>query len=205
MDFAPKREPLVDASSADRSIEMYPDGTPVRRNKHGKKLAQSARAGAGKPPIDYDPDYHPKQTYELALLGLTDARIAAIFQISERTFNTWKLLHPELSAALQRGKLPADGEVARSLHQRATGFSCKTTKLFYDQKHDKVIEHEIEEYYPPHVGAIIMWLTNRQRNLWKSRADQTLPGPTGEALVPPTLVIRAFDPAKGSARSERGG
>jgi hypothetical protein len=50
-----------------------------------------------------------------------------------------------------------------------------------------------------------MWLTNRQRDLWKSRADQTLAGPTGEALVPPTLVIRAFDPAKGSAGSERDG
>jgi hypothetical protein len=63
------------------------------------------------------------------------------------------LLHPELPGALQRGKLPADGEAARRLHQRATGFSCKTTKLFYDQKHNKIIEHEIEEYYPPHVGA----------------------------------------------------
>jgi hypothetical protein len=114
-------------------------------------------------------------------------------------------LHPELSGALQRGKLPADGEAARSLHQKATGFSRKTTKLFYGQKHNKVIEHEIEEYYPPHVGAIIMWLTNRQRDLWKSRVDQTLAGPTGEPLVPPTLVIRAFDPAKGSAGSERGG
>ena len=66
----------------------------------------------------------------------------------------------------------------RAACTRATGFSCKTTKLFYDQKHNKVIEHEIEEYYPPHVGAIIMWLTNRQRDLWKSRVDQTLAGPT---------------------------
>ena len=96
MDFASNREPFADASSADSSIERYSDGTPVRRNKHGKRLAQSARTGAGKPPIDYDPDYHPKQTYELALLGLTDARIAAIFQISERTFNTWKLLRPRI-------------------------------------------------------------------------------------------------------------
>jgi hypothetical protein len=45
MNFAPKQESLIDVSSADSSIEMYPDGTPVRRNKVGKRLVHLVGSG----------------------------------------------------------------------------------------------------------------------------------------------------------------
>jgi hypothetical protein len=57
--------------------ETYPDGSPVRRNKHGVVLKQYARTG-GRPPLEYDPKYHPKQSYEFALLGLPEYKMADI-------------------------------------------------------------------------------------------------------------------------------
>ena len=51
MDFASNREPFADASSADSSIERYSDGTPVRRNKHGKRLASRPAQVRGSHPL----------------------------------------------------------------------------------------------------------------------------------------------------------
>ena len=171
--------------------ETYADGTPVRRNKRGVKLKQFAGSG-GKPPLEYDPTYHPEQARELALLGLTDAGIAKFFRISERTLYNWKKTYPALFAAIEAGGSVADAKVARSLYQRAIGYSYQTKKLFFDPKRGQVIEHDYIEHHPPDVGAATQWLANRQRALWRSRNKLTLSEANGEPADPPTLVIRAF-------------
>ncbi len=90
---------------------------------------------------------------ELALLGATDKILAAVFSVHPDTIHRWKTIHPEFGQALLAGKIEADGKVARSLYQRATGFTVETPQG--------------PKYIEPNVTAMIFWLKCRQPALWR--------------------------------------
>jgi hypothetical protein len=73
----------------------------------------------GRPSV-YRKEY-VEQAFRLALLGQTDAEMAAFFGIGEATLNRWKLAHPEFRESISRGKEDADSKVAASLYQAALG------------------------------------------------------------------------------------
>lgn len=126
---------------------------------------------AGGRPSKYNPDVHVKQAYELALLGLTDAEMAAVFDVEEKTINNWKAAYPEFLQSLKRGKDIADAKVTQSLFHRATGYEHKAVKIVADAKTGA--EHQVEyiERYPPDTTACIFWLKNRQRAKWRDRVE----------------------------------
>lgn len=126
---------------------------------------------AGGRPSKYNPDVHVKQAYELALLGLTDAEMAAVFDVSEQTLNAWKQAHPEFLESLKMGKDLADATVADRLYKRATGYEHKAVKIVADAKTG--MDHTVEyiERYPPDTTACIFWLKNRQRAKWRDRVE----------------------------------
>lgn len=126
----------------------------------------------------YRKDYHPKQVLKYALLGLTDKQMSDLFDISESTFNKWKIDYTEFSESIRAGKADADANVASTLYKRALGHTQKKKVAFkvkeYDEK-DRQIERvevvETEEYFPPSDQAITMWLSNRQRKTWGSKSE----------------------------------
>jgi hypothetical protein len=81
-----------------------------------------------------------EEVRELALAGKTNDEIAAALDINRSTLTTWKLRHPEFSAALKAWKDEADDAVELSLYQKA--LSGDTT-------------------------ACIFWLKNRRSNDWR--------------------------------------
>lgn len=141
----------------------------------GNKNAVGNKGGGR--PLTYDANYHPRKARKFALLGLTDKQIADAFDITEQTIHQWKKDHIEFNLALKSGKEEADSNVAESLYKRATGYKHKAIKMFFDKDSKSVIKEEYLEHYPPDSTAMIFWLKNRQRELWRDKHELELINP----------------------------
>ena len=114
----------------------------------------------------------PEMAYKLCLLGVTDAMMAEIFEVSESTLNLWKKKHPNFSESIKRGKMLADMEVAASLHGRAIGCSIPDDKVFFypgSKTKKKYIVVQGRKYFPADVAACFIWLKNRAG--WKDKQE----------------------------------
>jgi len=155
---------------------------PAQKGKgpaKAKAKAPSKRAAGGRP-TKYRVDF-ARQAQLLATKGCTDAEAAEFFGVAVSTLNLWKLQHQEFSEALKMGKAVADARVERALFERATGYTCKETDI-------RVVNGELvitpmQKHYPPDTTAMIFWLKNRQRELWRDK-----PEPADDETPPPTAV-----------------
>lgn len=121
----------------------------------------------GRPSV-YRTEYN-HLAYRFTLLGHTDQELADDFEVDVATIKRWKLKHEAFCAAIKKGKTAADCDVVESLYKRACGFTRKAVKIF--QSEGTSFEHEYEEYFPPEVGAMVYWLKNRQRALFRDRPE----------------------------------
>ncbi|MDM0041867.1 helix-turn-helix domain-containing protein [Variovorax sp. J22R193] len=149
----------------------------------------AAKPPARKPgrPSKYKEEF-AEQARKLCLLGATDKDLGNFFEVSEQTVNTWKIEHPAFLESLKAGKQMADAEVARSLFERATGYSHKAVKILVV---DKEVRHEeYVEHYPPDATSMIFWLKNRRPDLWRGNPED---GGTDDPAPPQKVVIEIQD------------
>lgn len=140
-----------------------------------KKSGAASSASAGRS-TKYN-DIFESQAESLALLGWTMEQIAEHFGVSERTLRSWRSRHKSFGDTIKRSAALADGEVARSLHQRAIGYA-------HDDLHicsvaGQVVITPVRKYYPPDTSACIFWLKNRQPKLWKDKVESEVSGKDG--------------------------
>jgi transposase-like protein len=133
------------------------------------------RQPVGRPTL-YNDDM-PRRAYKLALLGLTDREIAEQLEINVDTLYRWKREHPEFSDRLNAGKIEADANVARSLYQRAVGYSHPEEKIFCHN--GEIIRAETIRQYPPDTRAAAHWLGARRGAQWVPATRQEITGPGG--------------------------
>ena len=101
---------------------------------------------------------------QLALLGLSNKEIAAAFGVPAEEFEVRASLDPTVRAALENGRLFADGEAAEALHKRALGYDVIETKLDKDGR-----EVETTRHYPPDTAAATRWLAQKRPETWKEQ------------------------------------
>jgi hypothetical protein len=123
--------------------------------------------GAGRPQ-SYKPEFD-ELAYRMALLGLTDEEMAQFFGVNPDTIYAWDRDHPGFSESRARGKLPADGEVAVKLHQRAMGYEHEDVHI--SSYEGNVTMTPIIKHYPPDTQAAQWWLKNRQPKKWKDKVE----------------------------------
>lgn len=152
-------------------------------------------------PTKFDPEYHPEHARKLSLLGFTDEKLAEFFEIDVATLYRWKEKHPEFREAVKRGKVQADGEVAASFYQRATGYEYDSEKIFCT-KDGEIVRAETTVHVPADPGAALNWLKNRQPELWRDKRDLGLETQDGEAVAFP--VVRIFTGATEASDGRRG-
>lgn len=142
---------------------------PIKATTRKKKPASKAKAAParGRPTL-YQAAY-AEQARRLALLGQTDAEMAAFFGVDERTINRWKQAHPDFCQSIKEGKADADAKVADALYQRALGYSCPDTHVSNYQ--GEVTLTPITKHYPPDPVSMIFWLKNRQPDKWRDRVE----------------------------------
>lgn len=137
-------------------------------------------------PTMYKPEYC-EMVENMALLGLTDIQMAEILLVAESTFYKWQHDHPEFSEAITRGKIEADGKVAKALYKRALGLTITEEAM---TKEGIVVE--LRKELPPDTAAAKHWLGNRQRALWGSNGESTL-------TITEPLVINRTQPKDDNA------
>lgn len=123
--------------------------------------------GPGRPTL-FRAEYAP-MAFKLCLMGFTDAELADFFLVSESTINNWKREYPEFLESVSRGKVLADGDVARGLYQRAVGCSHPDVHISVFMGEATITPYE--RHYPPDVAAARFWLTNRQPKRWKNKVE----------------------------------
>jgi hypothetical protein len=122
----------------------------------------------GRPPI-YSPTRTPATARNLAMLGAKVAQICEALGIAEATYHMWRTKFPAFKAALEAGKLAADGAVAGALFHRATGYTHTEEKIFSHPEtrwtDGKVVRVRTKRHYPPDTAAALRWLAVRQPEL----------------------------------------
>lgn len=173
-------------------------------------LPQPDRNPVGRPE-SYKPEY-AEMVYNFALLGACDREMCKIIGVSEPTFNMWKKEVPGFFKSLQEGREIADGKVAKSLYQRAVGYShpdvhitTQKIKLEDGSEDVNVIMTPIIKHYPPDVGAGKLFLNVRRRGRnvdpdsapWTEVNGKELSAPGGKPLIPNTPQVHInVDPSQ---------
>ena len=122
-------------------------------------------------PSEYDLKKTAKQAKKACLMGATDKDLADFFGVSETTINNWKNEHPEFLESIREGKELADSNVAKSLYERANGYTHPEVHVSNYQ--GKITLTKLIKHYPPETTAGIFWLKNRQPDKWRDRREVT--------------------------------
>jgi hypothetical protein len=144
---------------------------------------QNEDKNIGGRPVKYKPEMNDLG-YKLCLLGCTDQQLADFFEVNASTINAWKKDYPDFGEALKEGKIKADAQVAATLFKRAMGYeySEETFEKIDSKEVLDITSNEaltqpaykkkiVTKHLPGDIGAIVMWLKNRQRDLWKDKHD----------------------------------
>lgn len=99
--------------------------------------------------------------------GATIFEIAQALKVTTQTLHNWAARHPRFFDALYReGKEAFDIRIERTLAERAQGYSIEAEKVFANGARMTVVEH-----VPPDIGAMKMWLTNRNPERWAEKQN----------------------------------
>jgi len=123
----------------------------------------------------------PAYVKGLALLGLSDMKIAEHLDVSLTKLKEWRKEHAELEAAIKAGRDVADGAVAEAMYKLAIGHTIYQDDI-------KVIDGEVvvtrlEKQVSPNATACIFWLKNRHSKLWRDTYRKELTGADGTPFV----------------------
>ena len=105
-----------------------------------------------------------RQIYEMALLGLTEAQMARILDISPELIKYWKKNKLDFQKALQDGKDLADAKVVANFYQ-----NCLDRWVDVEDVHiasGNVIRTKRKKFIQGDKWAQSKWLSIRQRALW---------------------------------------
>lgn len=119
-------------------------------------------ATSGRPAL-YRPEYDD-QAHNHCLLGGTNAGLADLFDVGQRTIDRWIADIPSFAKAVREGRAIADGRVARSLYERAVGYRQEVERTVVHRGQQMKISNTVQ--HPPDTQACIFWLRNRQRDFW---------------------------------------
>jgi hypothetical protein len=121
---------------------------------------------------------------KFCLLGATNADLARMFSVDERTIDRWIAEKPDFCRTIKEGREEADARVAERLYSRAVGYdNPNAVKIFMPAGASAPVYAPYTEHHPPDTTAQIFWLKNRQRDKWRDKHDHEHAGAGGGPLV----------------------
>ena len=126
----------------------------------------------------------------------TISEICKMVQIHESTYYDWQNKYPEFAEAIKKARHDYDSmilvECEKSLTKLIKGFEVEESKTTFIEGKDglpRVKEKQVtKRYYPPNLGALIHFQTNKAPEQWKNRQniDHTS---NGNELVSERVII----------------
>ena len=108
-------------------------------------------------------------------IEMTQGQIADALGVSRSMWDNYKVIHPELAAALDKGKEKLVQELKDALRRKALGFhydETKTTQRKAGSSTQVTIE-KYDRYSPPDIGAIHLLLKNNDPE-WRNDDYETM-------------------------------
>ena len=142
-------------------------------------------------PTEYE-EHYPAKAYEFcAEFGMTDKKLARLFDVNVDTIQEWKKVYPEFSDSIRAGKDDYDSDaIEKSLRRRAKGFRySEVTKELSGLPNVEtgravmVITKQVRKFIPPDTKAIEFWLRNRKAKRWPDKHDLKLAGDLNINLI----------------------
>lgn len=159
--------------------------TPKARVTVNADKPEVVKRVVGRPTL-YKPEYCELAT-NYCLLGATDAQLAGYFKVEESTLNLWKEAHPEFMESIDAGRDKADSLIAKSLYQRAKGYSHEEDDIrtiSVGGGRSNILITPTVKHYPPDTAAASLWLRNRQSAKWRDKVDIEHSGKIGLDRLP---------------------
>lgn len=103
--------------------------------------------------------------------GLSDDDIVQLMGVTKSMYNRWYSKYEAIRAALDTGKEIVDFKVENALLKAALGYQTREVRILTTIRHGKMVEQQkevTEREVQPQIGAIRMWLLNRQSDWWKN-------------------------------------
>lgn len=168
-----------------------------------QKLTRRTRAA-----LAADPELRKRWLRDITALarsGWTDFEIAQHYDITRQTLLNWRKEEPDIQAAIDEGRTEATARVARTMYEKATGYSFKSEKIF--QYEGAIIRAETVEHVPPDTTAAIFWLKNRDPENWRDvrqiEADIKMPEAEEGAITGLAMaVVRLMTMGVAAAQTE---
>lgn len=107
----------------------------------------------------------------LALAGFSDIDISEALGIAEQTFYDWQNRHPSFKKAISDGKKIAVGVVARSLFERAQGYTVKEKRVERDEVGNIIRTIETEKFIPPSDSSMAFFLKVKAPEIYADKAE----------------------------------
>lgn len=103
--------------------------------------------------------------------GLSDNDIIQLMGVTKSMYSRWYDKYEAIRSALDIGKEIVDFKVENALLKAALGYQTKEVRILTVMRHGKLVEQQkevTEKEVQPQIGAIRMWLLNRQPDWWKN-------------------------------------
>lgn len=126
--------------------------------------------------------------------GYTLQDMADKLGIQYEVFLRWRKKFPQIDEAIKSGKELTDYKVENALLKCALGYKTKEVKTTTIMRYGKVVETQVEELekeQAPNVQAITLWLTNRNKDKWKTPNSKNLLDEVEEDTSIQVTVTRA--------------
>jgi hypothetical protein len=130
----------------------------------------------------WNPDIMLPIAEVLSRLHAENKDYAFAFGVTSRTFTNWYRDIPELRELVVAGRQEDNVTVAKSLFERANGYSHPEEKIFLDKDGD-IVRAKTIKHYPPDTGAIAFFLKNRDPENWKDRHEVVVEDLTREKII----------------------
>lgn len=118
-----------------------------------------------------------EQVKAVAMRGVSDEEMAAVFGISKKLIKKWKDFYPNFEKAIEEGRTLADIEVVEALHKKAVGYEYDTDIVVKTRQGSDI--HTVTKVVEPDTSAIKYWLSNRQPKHWSERQQVNVGGQKG--------------------------
>lgn len=112
-----------------------------------------------------------------ARTGYSIGDIARMMGVSNNVFRRWYDKYPKFRRAVKTNKEVVDYKVENALLKSALGYMTKESRVLVTMRHGKVVETQRETLtrdIAPQIGAIRMWLLNRQPEVWKNENKMSM-------------------------------